>query len=329
MKKHYTEVCGYPWTTLMIDHDCKYGVCCGIDGIFLDGTDIDNIDKIWNGDKIQNLREELLGLRDLEKCYKCPLFEQVMRSKFIDTEADGRFINKKEGFDRPNNAAVVSDSKPKRLHMNITDGCNINCIMCDCKKRTKDMDIDLFENILSIFANDIDIFASTISTEPFIHSDIFSIVNIMSKYLKPETYAYTNTNGVRQFSESQWEDIFLPHSFIQFSIDSFNKDTYKKIRGCDVNYVVGNLKKIMNIRKNNNIAMGSNFVIMTHNVHEMFDFVQMSFEEFHVDGVFFNHVGGMDSLSVFNDAYLSEIYHENCLKIKETFKGMNVRGLGD
>jgi radical SAM protein with 4Fe4S-binding SPASM domain len=56
MKKSYSE-CRYPWENVQIMADGVVKPCCWIDGAGVGNMNLNSFEEVWNGEKMQELRE--------------------------------------------------------------------------------------------------------------------------------------------------------------------------------------------------------------------------------------------------------------------------------
>jgi len=312
IKKHYTEVCSYPWDTLMFNYDGSFGICCGGPNFFFCKiSSLKEIEYAWNKLEIQNIRRSLL-YRDLNNhCKDCAMFKKYYDNEYVNIE-EGKSICR-QGCNRPKNVAIRYHVKPKHLQVNITNKCNLRCIMCGAEKGSDEISLELFDEISKWYLPYSETFSNTINGEPFAHSNFNGILDIMEKY-KPKN-AFTLSNGSLSVNEEIWEKFIRTHRSIHFSVDAATKDTHKSIRGFDMEKLFKNINIIKEIKssekyKNKDFFIGFNFVIMKRNVKEMFEFVRLVFEEWGGRVVEMHHVGGMEEESVFNST--EHVYLYNC-----------------
>lgn len=123
-------------------------------------------------------------------------------------------------------------SFPERITVELTNRCNLQCVMCPrskVKMRLGDMDADLFKNII----NEASHFLPTCLVaffrgESLLHPNLLELLSFAkNKGLKPIQLA---SNAF--FLDSKITDSILDLGidFISFSVDVNNPETYKKIR---------------------------------------------------------------------------------------------------
>ena len=174
----------------------------------------------------------------------------------------------------------------KRVLIELTDHCNLNCIMCSCRKQPHGippgfMDVALFKQIL----DEVDL-SKGWSLELFwlgeslLHPKFNEILRITRERVKnTESKVNIHTNATIFNKEKQ--DLILEFGekfpWITFSIDAINPESYKKIRGGDLEPVNKNIKEFLLNRKSRNQVSPRatlQFIIMKENATEVENFVQ-------------------------------------------------------
>ena len=85
------------------------------------------------------------------------------------------------------------------------------------------------------------------------------------------------TNGVLLTKETAWQMVSAGVNWIAVSMDGATADTYEKIRkGSDFNRLCENLRALSLMRDENVPRLAINFVIMTMNVHQMSEIIELA-----------------------------------------------------
>ena len=73
--------------------------------------------------------------------------------------------------------------KNKKIYIEITNNCNLNCSFCPKTKRTKEyMSIENYEEILKKINNYTDYIYLHVKGEPLLHPKIIDIIKLSEKY---------------------------------------------------------------------------------------------------------------------------------------------------
>ena len=140
---------------------------------------------------------------------------------------------------------------PTTLNVELTNKCNLNCVMCPTQNSKRDkgwMDLSLFKKILN---ESVDMGVKQVGLftvgESILHPKIDKFISI-SKQRDVYTYLDTNGNHIRDDMYERIIDAGLDS--LKFSIDAHCQDIYKQIRkGGHFNNVLNNLIKFDNLRK--------------------------------------------------------------------------------
>lgn len=176
--------------------------------------------------------------------------------------------------------ATVLKSYPRRLVFELTNACNLNCVMCgrnaaDFKLTSFDMDVfRSFEPIMD-YVEEVTLMGWG---EPTIHPHFKEMLDIIHKH---GTRAYFCTNGM---SLSKIKDSLFDYEVDVFgvSLDGANPETNARIRrGSDLEAIAKNLKDIVEEKKRRGLKYPwINFVFcaMQSNIEELPDLVRLAAE---------------------------------------------------
>ncbi|HAH07205.1 MAG TPA: hypothetical protein DCM05_11905 [Elusimicrobia bacterium] len=146
----------------------------------------------------------------------------------------------------------ISRDRPVVLRIEITNRCNLQCLMCDRKALTRpsaDMGMDLFARIIDAAA------AAGIETiglnrfgEPTLHPRLVGMVQYAkAKGIKHVSFVTNGTMMTDDLSRALIQSQCLDG--IAFSVDGNTPGTYNRIRvGADFQNVVGNIENFIRIR---------------------------------------------------------------------------------
>ena len=143
---------------------------------------------------------------------------------------------------------------PQNVHVEMTNKCNLHCIMCPIDQQTRKkgfMAFETFEKIIKQCKGQFSIEKMALMGlgEPFLHPEIIP----MSRYAKDHgiPHVFTSTNATF-LNETMAEEIITKSGFdlISFSMDGATKETYEKIRvNSNFDRVQKNILNFLEIRK--------------------------------------------------------------------------------
>lgn len=171
-------------------------------------------------------------------------------------------------------------SYPRRLVFELTNACNLNCVMCgrnDAYFKPTVFNIDWINKFNDIL-NKVEEVTLMGWGEPTMHPQFINILKKLNQY---NVRKYFCTNGMKlgELRESIFENKV---DIIAISLDGANEETNNKIRkGSDFNEIIGYLKDIVEEKKKRNVNYPyMNFVItaMKSNFHQIPDMVKLAHE---------------------------------------------------
>ncbi len=178
------------------------------------------------------------------------------------------------------NVVTRIKSAPRRLVLELTNACNLNCIMCgrnsaDFKLTSFDLEwLKKFEPVL----NKIEEVALFGWGEPTVHPKFVEFLNYLDRF---NVRKYFCTNGM--LLGRLKDDIFKYNvDIIAISVDGAKASTNDRIRrGAKLDKIVTNLKDIVAEKKAKNLDrpyMNFVFCAMQSNIHELPDLVKLASE---------------------------------------------------
>lgn len=175
---------------------------------------------------------------------------------------------------------TVLESYPRRLVFELTNACNLNCVMCgrnaaSFKKTAFDMQTFYsFEPLMDI-VEEVTLMGWG---EPTIHPNFIEMLQVIHKH-SARKYFCTNGMNLHKIKQALFDcevDVFA------VSIDGATQESNAKIRrGSDLGFITQNLKEIVQERKRRNVLYPYiNFVFcaMRSNLHELPDLVRLAGE---------------------------------------------------
>jgi radical SAM protein with 4Fe4S-binding SPASM domain len=263
-----------------------------------------SISEIWNGEKFQNIRNNIIQSDLSRHCSTC---ENNIRNK--------NFLN---ALSRAYDNTYKTSEFPVMMELELDNTCNLECVMCNGrlsssirKNREKKPVIESPYN--EKFINELNGFIPFLEEiringgEPFLSNNFYRIIENILK-IKPGLKVIIATNGTI-LNEKVKSTLNKGKFHINLSIDSLKKETYEKIR---VNAVfenmMGNFQYFYDYCK----AKGSSICILTNpmrnNWREMPDFIEFCND--HNIPVWFNTIQKPKELALWtlNHNELKNIY---------------------
>ena len=174
--------------------------------------------------------------------------------------------------------ATVLQSYPRRLVFELTNACNLNCIMCgrnaaDFKPTVFDMDVfRSFEPLMDTI-EEVTLMGWG---EPTIHPNFVEMLEIINRH-SARKYFCTNGMNLKKIKEAIFDynvDVFA------VSLDGATDETNSRIRrGSKIDVITQDLKDIVRIKKERGLKYPwINFVFcaMRSNLHELPDLVRLA-----------------------------------------------------
>jgi radical SAM protein with 4Fe4S-binding SPASM domain len=197
---------------------------------------------------------------------------------------------------------TILTSYPRRLVFELTNACNLNCVMCgrnaaDFKPTVFDMDVfRSFEPLMDTI-EEVTLMGWG---EPTIHPSFNEMLQIIDKH-DARKYFCTNGMNLKKIQKGIFDskvDVFA------VSLDGATDETNSRIRrGSDINFITENLKEIVQIKKANGLKYPwINFVFcaMKSNIQELPDLVRLAAE-----------IGIEEVKVVFLTVFSSDLLHES------------------
>ena len=189
-------------------------------------------------------------------------------------------INSEKNIREIDENKTVLESYPRRLVFELTNACNLNCVMCgrnaaDFKLTSFDMDLfKSFEPMMDII-EEVTLMGWG---EPTIHPHFNEMLEIINKH-SARKYFCTNGMNLKKIKESLFKynvDVFA------VSVDGATQETNARIRrGSDLERIKSDLKDIVKEKKSRGLKYPwINFVFcaMKSNIHELPDLVRLAAE---------------------------------------------------
>lgn len=230
--------------------------------------------------------------------------------KLTQKQQNNTYLNKNEMRE----GKTILKSKPQRLVLELTNACNLKCIMCgrdEADFSLTTFDIDILKNLSPILEEieEVTLFGWG---EPTLHPQFEEILRFLDNY---PVKKYFVTNGMRL--DKIKEALFKYHvDIMAISLDGAKPQTNNSIRvNSDLDFIVKELKDIVRIKKENNLNYPYMNFVMTmfeRNIEELPDLVRLAAE------IGLEEVKGV-YLTVFSESLLNESLYNKKDKVKAVF----------
>ncbi len=199
--------------------------------------------------------------------------------------------------------------RPLKIEMDITNQCNIRCVMCPfsdpaigSRKRR-----DLRKETFLRWAGEMFSWAAHVGllfgTEPTLNPNLLSFVRIAKEFRVPNVYF--STNGMKLTPTLAGALIEAGLDELNVSFDAGSKVTFERIRrGAKWDTVVGNLKSLRDQKaalKLSRPRLHLSFVMMRSNIQELPQFVELA-AALDAVVVYFTHLVPYDMLGTINES---------------------------
>jgi radical SAM protein with 4Fe4S-binding SPASM domain len=195
--------------------------------------------------------------------------------------------------------------RPIKIEMDITNQCNIRCVMCPFSdpavggRKRKDLNLETFQR----WADEMFSWAAQVGlmfgTEPTLNKNLLQFVKIAKAYRVPNVYF--STNGMKLTPALAASLIEAGLDEVNVSLDAGTKETFQRIRrGAKWDTVVGNLRSLRDqktARKLSTPRLHMSFVMMRSNIQELPQFVDLA-AGFGAEVIYCTHLVSYDGLEM-------------------------------
>jgi radical SAM protein with 4Fe4S-binding SPASM domain len=199
--------------------------------------------------------------------------------------------------------------RPLNLEMDITNQCNLRCIMCYFsderiyKRKREDISTEEFASIADQIFPLCHKVSLSIATEPLLHRQFGELLEIAAPYKVPRIYM--NTNGLLFTAGIIDQLIASKFHAIAISIDAATKETYEQIRvGSHFEKVIANIHAINRAKERTGTNLPHltfNFVLMRRNIEELPALVRLA-HELQVEGIAAVHMVPYDNTNTLDES---------------------------
>ncbi len=216
---------------------------------------------------------------------------------------------------------TVLKSKPQRLVLELTNACNLRCIMCgrdEANFSLTTFDIGILKNLAPIL-EDVEEVTLFGWGEPTLHPQFEEILAFLDNY---PVKKYFVTNGMRLDRIKEW--LFKYHvDIMAISLDGAKAETNNSIRvNSDLEFIVRELKDIVKTKKERGLNYPYMNFVMTmfdRNIAELPDLIRLAAD------IRLDEVKGV-YLTVFSENLLGETLYNKKEKVKEIFEKAELLG---
>lgn len=243
-------VCHAPFVNLNFAQSGEVRACCYNNKHILGKWPEQSLKDIWFGSQIKALQQFILKDDLGGGCIECGKMldfgnHQGVKARFYDNHASYPIVEKVNNL---KHKLLGGTDMPKVMEFELTNECNLECVMCtgyfsSSIRKNREKLPPIISPYNDDFVNELDAFipyltdAKFLGGEPFMMEIYLKIWERILK-IKPSIRIHITTNGT--FLNNRIKDLLEGlNAGIIISIDSVEKDTYKKIR------VNGNLEKVM------------------------------------------------------------------------------------
>jgi wyosine [tRNA(Phe)-imidazoG37] synthetase (radical SAM superfamily) len=226
----------------------------------------------WNSPQMIEFRKSILD-GSFRYCNKdtCPYFYSNKLYKASEQVMDS--IHKKE---------TILEYPPETIDLCLDLSCNLQCPSCRVQrykvddKRTYTRTIKFMEIAKTIFMNG--------SGETFTNNNILKALREYTSFKYPQLERFLFITNGTLLNKTMW--LSLPIDLreriadINVSVDSFNKESYEKIRvGSKFEVIQRNLLFLSSLRKSQELKhITITNILQKKNIHELYDFVSRAID---------------------------------------------------
>lgn len=238
----------------------------------------ETIAEIWNGETVQFMRSEIYKGRWEEICKpSCPILQEyLIQGKSFDLDALPPHIKiSNEIIEEIREEKTKLSSNPTVFNFSNTVICNIDCVMCSCKKVKPEQDLlDKTVNEALDYMPSLKQVVVTGSGDPLACPSIRKLLTDFDAIKYPETKIYLLTNGL--LIPKYWDKIQHNHfATIDMSIDAGTAATYEMIRRkAKWSELIHALDFVASVRDRFEAVM-INMTVMKENYREIPQFIEL------------------------------------------------------
>ena len=210
-------------------------------------------------------------------------YKEIVLNEEFDIYENKEYLEYRKNWNEYPKQGFVS-GYPISLDINVTNRCNLKCIMCRRTKfaergeeeKPEDIDLKLYKDIIDESAKE-GVFAVHITGdgEPLLHENIIEIIEYAGRKNILDIFMSTNATLLDEDMSRAILDAGLTRLIISF--DSPIKSTYEKIRvGSKYEMVIENIKRFAKIKKSYKYPiLRAQMVKMSLNKQEVDEYIKL------------------------------------------------------
>ena len=192
-------------------------------------TSSSSIYEIWNSSEFVELRGKIIENQYPELCNECP--EKIsgleFYSQFTYLQFDAKSANNfNKNRDEYIKGVIRLESKPIAISVDLHYPCNFRCSMCDLRFSKEKISLKQERELFNAYSGT-SVHMHFSGGEPLLHEGFLEYLKSESE--KPTSISIT-TNGSLLNREVLENLLSFPYVNLHISIDSFNPDTFTKVR---------------------------------------------------------------------------------------------------
>jgi putative metalloenzyme radical SAM/SPASM domain maturase len=167
------------------------------------------------------------------------------------------------------------DDNPRRLNIEVTTRCNLNCEMCIrrvWKEEAGDMDLETYRALLPAFSEVESVNFIGIG-EPLLHQDLIEMIRLARSHLSPQGQCSLTTNAVLMDEAMARDLVSAGVDDLVVSVDGARPETFAAIRrDATLDQVLGSVDLLAKAKADVSRSLprlGFEFVAMKRNVSEL------------------------------------------------------------
>ena len=242
--------CHFPWSSLYVSPNGDVKHCCSTNLNKLGNIAEQSIEEIWNGKLFRTVRSKIAA-GDFDGAYCNPNCQGLRTDtgypwpQVVKQGSEFILVNESKALKNFNNNLIVVNHFPTQLHLELSDHCNLRCIMClyEFKPPYSFIPDNALEKLLEISVHASQI--SLMGGEVFINKkDLQFIDNYESQ---DGAWMGFITNASRLDDAMVERLTKFKNMGMQISLDGTQKEIYEKIRqNAKWEEVSANVKRIVN-----------------------------------------------------------------------------------
>ncbi len=240
--------------------------------------------------------------------------QKIIKSPYLEASYINKTRTCMDSIDL--NWSPQKKAKPEGALIEITNACNLNCLMCNTKFQSRPeglMSTEIFERIITeLKSNGVNIAGLHTVGETFLYKDLESLIDIAQKH---NFKVWLSTNGqYPQRMEPLYRKFPKQITDIRISTDGATRETFEKIRtGGSFEKLIESFEIIHSInggRRHYNIGLSVDSILNLANIFEIRTYFDVFGKYVSSEDINFNLVSSLNSLKdgIDPNSYLSQSF---------------------